>query len=112
MFKLSQSATFWWPVEVSLPIDGGKFAKETFDVQFERYTQEKILEMRTQIEAGKVTDAGFVRSVVQGWRGVTDEGAEVPFSVGALEQLLNIPGTAAAIVMAFMEAHAGAARKN
>jgi hypothetical protein len=112
MFKLNRSDTFTWPIEVSIPADGGKFVKETFDAVFERYSQQQIHDLRAEIEDRKLTDADFARRVVKGWRGVTEDGAEVPFSVVAFDQLLNVPNTAAAIVVGFMEAHAGATRKN
>jgi hypothetical protein len=112
MFKLNQSATFYWPVEVQVPVDGGKFEKQTFDAQFKRVSQTRLQEMREAIERNEVTDAGFVADVMVGWRGVTDEGQELPFSPTTLEQLLNVPSMAASIVLAFIKAHSGVARKN
>lgn len=112
MFKLSQSPTFFWPVEVSLPTDGGKYTKETFDAQFERLSQTQLRELNEQIEAGKLTDSEFVRQVLKGWRGVTDDGNELPFSPTTLDQLLDVPTVASSIVMAFIKAHQGVTRKN
>lgn len=112
MFKLKQSDTFFWPVEVQVPGDGGKFEKQTFDAQFKRVSQSRLQEMRDEIEAGRATDAGIVRDVMVGWRGVTDEGTEVPFSETTLAQLLDVPAVSASIVMAFVQAHSGLARKN
>lgn len=112
MFKLKQTDTFFWPVEVQIPGDGGKFDKQTFDAQFKRVSQQKLYAMREDIEAGKVTDDSFAREVLVGWRGVTDDGTEVPFSETTLDQLLDIPTVAASIVMAFTKAHSGLARKN
>jgi len=112
MFKLDQTESFYWPVEVNIPTDGGKHDKQTFDAQFKRVSQTRLQEMRQEIEDGKATDAGFVREVMVGWRGVTDRGTEVPFSETTLAQLLDIPTVEASIVMAFVQANAGVIRKN
>jgi hypothetical protein len=112
MFKLKQTATYTWPVTVSVPTDGGRYEKETFDGEFRRMAQTRLKEMQAQIEAGKMTDDAFVREVLVGWRGVTNDGEEVPFSASALDTLLDIPQVAAALVVAFAESHSGLLRKN
>jgi len=112
MFKLNQSESFFWPVEILIPGDGGKFEKQTFDAQFKRKTQEDLLGLRSRIEAGELTDAGFAREVLLGWKGISENGEDVPFSETTLEQVLNVPNVATAIVVAFVNAHAGVARKN
>lgn len=112
MFKLKQSTTFFWPVEVNVMVDGGRHEKQTFDAEFRRMGQRRLDELREQVSAGALTDADFVREVVAGWRGVADDGAEVPFSAAALDQLLDIPGLAASIVIAFGRAHSGIIQKN
>lgn len=113
MFKLSQSQDYSWPVTVSLPADGGKFSKETFDARFLRIPQTRIDELRAQAEsAEKISDHAIAREVLVGWSGITDDGDEVPFSPANLERVLNLPGVAAAIVMAFLESLSGSRRKN
>jgi hypothetical protein len=42
VFKLATSPVYFWPVSVSLPTDGGKFEKSTFDAQFKRIPQSRI----------------------------------------------------------------------
>jgi hypothetical protein len=108
MFKLSQSATFTWPVECQLPIDGGKFEKATFDAEFRRKTMSELSDMQEALK----TDAEFVREIMTGWKGVTDDGAEVPFSEAALGQMLAIPGVSASIVLAYRAAIVGLKQKN
>jgi len=112
MFKLNQTATYFWPVTVAVPADGGRHEKETFDGEFRRMSQSRLKDLQAQIEAGKMTDDGFVREVLVGWKGVTSGGEDVPFSASALDQLLDIPQVAASIVVAFAESHAGIIRKN
>lgn len=112
MFKINVSATFFWPVTVSLPADGGRHQKETFDAEFRRLPQSKLKEMQAAIERGELNDEGFVREVLVGWKGVTNEGEDVPFSETTLAQVLDITGVAGAIVVAYAEAQSGLQRKN
>jgi len=109
MFKLNQSDTFTWPVEFQLAVDGGKYEKQTFDATFRRRTSDQIKEMQ---EREGMTDLIFCREVVVGWSGITDNGEQVPFSDSALEQVMQVPGAAAAMVQAFYAAVTGLKRKN
>lgn len=109
MFKLKQSPTFTWPVEANIPVDGGKFEKATFDGEFKRKT---TAELQALQDREGMTDNDFVREVMAGWKGVSDDGQDVPFSEAALGQMLEIPGVSAAIVTAYYGAVAGLKRKN
>jgi hypothetical protein len=109
MFKISQKPTYSWPVTVNLPVDGGKFEKQTFDAEFKRLTQSQI---KAHLEAN-ASDFDFGKDVLVGWKGVTDDsGAEVPFSESSRDQLLEIPAVSSAVTVAFYESIAGAKRKN
>lgn len=112
MFRLNQSATYFWPVSVNLPTDNGTFDKQTFDGEFKRLSDTRLKEVRAKVEAGEITDAEFVRDVMVGWKGVTDDGTDVPFGEGNLTRLLEIPGTAGAIISAVVESLSGLKRKN
>lgn len=112
MFKLTQSQSYTWPVSVNIPTDKGQFEKQTFDGEFKRMSDSRLKEIRTKVEADEMTDADFSREVMVGWRGVSEDGTEVPFSQAALDQLLDIPGVSAAIVMAVIESLSGLKRKN
>lgn len=109
MFKLNQAATFRWPVEFNLPVEGGRFEKQTFDAEFKRQTSDQIKERQ---EREGMTDLVFCREVVVGWSGISDDGEDVPFSAAALEQVLQVPGAAGAMVQAFYAAVSGLKRKN
>lgn len=113
MFIVSKSASYHWPVSVSVPKDGGKFERQTFDAQFKRVPQSHIHKLLAGAEDGSVTDAKFCREVMIGWRGIQDsEGQDVPFSETSLEEILDLPQVAKEIVLAYMESIAGAPRKN
>jgi hypothetical protein len=112
-FVLKQTDSFSWPVSFDLPVDGGRHQRETFDGQFKRLPQSRIVAIGKEIEAGEITDIELAREVLVGWSGVTDDAAkEIPFSQMALEQLLDVPMLATAIVTAYFESLKGGKRKN
>lgn len=112
MFSISQSSSYTWPVTVEFPISGGKTEKQTFDVEFKRLTQSKIKELRDAAYQGKLTDDETCRQIVVGWRGVSDNGQELPFSPENLDALLEIALVPASIVRSFFDSMEGAKRKN
>jgi hypothetical protein len=112
-FVLKQSDSYSWPVTFEVPVDGGQHENQTFDARFKRMPQKWIREIAKKIDAEKVIDADVAREVLMGWSGVTDEaGKEVPFSQKALEQLLDVPTLAGAVVIAYFNSIAGAKTKN
>jgi hypothetical protein len=124
-FVLKQSATYSWPVSFDVPADGGRFVKQSFDAEFARPTQSRIVEIQEAVMArlraiqndqettGMITDQEIAEEVLVGWSGVDDgEGAEVPFSEKAKAQVLDVPSVSASIVEAFFDSLKGAKRKN
>jgi len=112
MFKIAQSPEYSWPVEVNLPVDGGRTEKATFDATFRRLTQSRIDEIRKAVDANEMRDSDLAREALVGWAGVVDESGEVPYSEAARDRLLDVPTVASAIVMALLSSLAGARRKN
>ena len=117
-FVLKQSDTYIWPVTFDLPVDGGRHEKQTFDGEFKRLPQSKIGPMVAELT--KLEDLGdldrlteIASDVLVGWSGVTgDDGKEIPYSQKALEQLLEGPFLAVAVLKAYMDSIKGAKRKN
>ena len=51
--------------------------------------------------------------ILVGWSGVTaDDGKDIPFSQKALQQLLEVPFLAVAVMKAYVDSLKGAKRKN
>jgi hypothetical protein len=124
-FVLKQTTTYSWPVSFDVPADGGRFVKQSFDAEFTRPTQSRIVEIQEAVYKrlraiqndqdtdGMITDQEIAEEVLVGWSGVDDgEGAEVPFSEKAKQQVLDVPSVSAAIVEAFFDSLKGAKRKN
>ena len=124
-FVLKQSDTYSWPVSFDVPADGGRFVKQTFDAEFKRPTQARIVEIQEAVMKrlraiqndqdtdGLITDLEIADEILVGWSGIDDgEGAEVPYSQKAKEQVLNVPAVSASVVEAFFDSLKGAKRKN
>ena len=117
-FVLKQSSSYSWPVSFDVPVDGGRHEKQTFDGEFKRLPQSKIGPMVAEL--GKLEDLGeldriteIASDVLIGWSGINDDdGKEMPFSQKALEQLLEVPFLAVAVLKAYVDSIKGAKRKN
>lgn len=109
MFKLSQSNSYYWPVTVEMPADGGKFEKHTFDAEFRRMSVDELQALGDTDETGGIA----CRTIMVGWKGIVDDsGEEVPFSETSRDQLLQWPTVRIAIMQSFRASLAGAGRKN
>lgn len=112
-FTLKRDDRFKWPVSFDVPVDGGKFKRETFDGIFIRVSQSRLRELTDLVSSGEVTDIDVAREVLVGWSGIKDDnGEDVPFSDEALEQLLDVPMLASAIVVKYFESLQGVKAKN
>lgn len=124
-FVLKQSSSYKWPVSFKLPVDGGKFEKQTFDAEFKRLPQARINEIQTDVQTrikaaernevvdSSVTDISIANELIIGWEGVVDsDGDAVTFSETVKQQLLDIPTVASAIIVAYFDSLAGIKTKN
>lgn len=120
-FVLKQSDSYSWPVTLIIPVDGGRREKHTFDAEFKRLPQTRINEIIRQARAGQggtdeesaLEDQSACAEIMVGWSNVIDDsGEEIPFSVTALDQLLELPTIAAQIIRAWSESLEVAKRKN
>lgn len=113
MFKTDQSASYTWPVAVDMPGDGGKRATHKFDAQFKRLSQSEIESLMRRVNSGETGDGALLAEVLLGWKGVQDEdGAELPFSEGNREKLLNVYPVRPAVVAAFFDSIRTGREKN
>ena len=112
-FVLDETSSYKWPVKAKVPSGNGKHSVQTFNGEFKRITQTRIIEMGDQIDKNKITDMELVSEVLIGWDSVDDEeGNSVDFNKANLKKLLDVPMAATAIAQAFFESIAGAKRKN
>ena len=121
-FVLKQSDSYTWPVTLVIPVDGGRREKHTFEAEFKRLPQTRINEIVRQAkgisddsadDAVMLEDQSACAELLVGWSNVVDDsGEEIPFSVKALDQLLELPTIAAQIIRAWTESLEIAKRKN
>ena len=123
-FVLKQSDSYRWPVSFKLPTDGGKREKQTFEAEFKRLPQSRIMEIQTQaqrlIKAAEdgeqiegISDLSVADEVLVGWSGIVDEdGEEVPFSKANKVALLEVPMLAASLIQSYFESLVEEKRKN
>lgn len=114
--KLGQAKSYKWPVEWTIPADGGRQQTLGFEVEFKRLEQKRIDEIYdTAISGGgKISDDDLVREVVVGWgNNVLDEhDSPLSFTPSNLNLVMNIQGARAATVRAFFQSIIGAKEKN
>jgi hypothetical protein len=110
--RIKQTPTYFWPVVVEYPVDGGKFLKETFDAEFKRLSKDEIQTILEDAATDKKKDADVVREVLVGWKGITDDDGALDFSATALETAQAIPLFDSSVVQAWMKSVSGAPVKN
>src|SRR6266853_6202464 len=99
-FKLAQVRKVKWPVDVQIPLDGGKVRKVRFTGELEILTSD---EYETELAQGDV-----LARVLTGWEGVQDEAGEpIEFSEEERAKLCAIPYVRLALMQAYLQASAG-----
>lgn len=113
MFKLNLSDSYFWPVTIQLPTDGGKMEKHTFDVQFKRLPQSDVVKLVDRVSEREATFVDVSKEIVVGWKGIQEpDGTELVFSDSALAKVLEISGMGSAIAQAFLDSARGLKVKN
>ena len=111
-FVLKKSSTYSWPVVVEVAVDGGKWERTTFDVEFNDLTQSRLMEIAELSADGQLSDVDVAREVMCGWNGIQDENGEnIPYSIKGRDELLEQPMLAAAIAGAYLDRKKGKAAK-
>lgn len=106
-FVLKKVSSYKWPVAVEVPVDGGRFKKETFTAVFKKMSRATFSDLAEQSEDDLIAE------ILVGWEGVKDEdGEEVPYSKAAQAELCDDPYVLRALINAYSESLGGAPAKN
>ena len=106
-FVLKKVSSYKWPVAVEIPVDGGKFKKETFTAIFKRISRSEFNSLFAEGE-----DA-LVDAIVVGWTGIKDEdGEDLPFDDTTKAQLFDDPFVLKGLINAYADSFQGAPVKN
>lgn len=106
-FVLKKVSSYKWPVSVDVPVDGGKFKKETFTAVFKKMSRSAFNDL---VEQG---DDALIGEIVEGWEGIKDEdGDDIEYSSETRDQLFDDPYVLRAVITAYTESLLGAQAKN
>jgi len=106
-FVLKKVASYKWPVTVEIPIDGGRFEKQTFDAVFKKMSRSAFNDL---LDKG---DEALVDGILEGWDGIKDEdGKDLPFSQKNKKELLDDTYVMKAVIQAYADSIVGAQAKN
>ena len=113
-FKVRKSTTYKWPVSVDVPVDGGRFSRETFEVEFRNDIEQSTLkDFADGLTDGTMIEQEVARRVIVSLEGFIDEeGEPIPYSNSLLDEILEVPMVAAQICQGYVDSKAGAKRKN
>lgn len=99
-----------WPVEVSVPVDGGATERQSFTAHFELRPRS---ERHIDVGAAHETMSAFLAGVLVGWDDLQDaDGAPLPFDAAARDALLDVDYVYLAVAQAYGRAISGIDRKN
>lgn len=115
-----------WPVEVTVPQDGGTVSTEHFSVRFRLLPHSKVAEILgldadptagdfSQTMARKTLDGpvSLLREVVVGVEGIADaSGQPLDFSPEVRDQMIDMPFVRKALLTAYRRCADGASVKN
>lgn len=112
-FKLNLSQTYFTPVVVEIPIDGGRSEKMTFDAEFRRIGRAELDRLMESAGKKKKSDQEVIDEVLVGWKGVKDHNnSDVEFSETSKKAVFDIVQVLPALVKAFFESISGVREKN
>ncbi|MCR9218926.1 MAG: hypothetical protein NXI21_01750 [Alphaproteobacteria bacterium] len=106
-FILAEEPRFTWPVEIRVPTESGTFQTQAIRAQFRVLPQSRLEEIARARVDDQDTNRSMIHEALIGWeaRDVVDEdGAEIPFSEGVKDQLLDIPYVLIAMAKAYRDA--------
>ena len=107
MFQLMENPTIWWPVQINVPLDGGKSSSHEIQIKFE------ILEVDEYERLANLNEQALFVRVIKGWKDIeTPQGNVFEFSDQHLIEFLKKSFVRASIFSGYLQAARGAAVKN
>jgi len=108
-FVLKKQDSYFWPVILKSPKDGGGFEEQSIELQFKRL---KAGDLKKLVEQKK-DDTLICAEIIVGWKNVSNEkGDSIPFSETNLFEVLDCVGFSSQIVSQYLESISGAITKN
>lgn len=112
MFKITQSATYFWSVPIEIAVDSKKI-KQSLELEFKRILESEMIDYLEKVSKNEIKPIDFIKAIVVGWKNVVDNGQPIEFSESMLERLVdNNGGAGGAIIEAFTASRYTASSKN
>lgn len=107
MFTLMNNPVVWWPVVISVPIDGGKVSTHEVSLQLE------ILAEDEYDQCVKNGDKAVLERVIKDWKHIDDiDGKPLKFSDDNVKLLLKKTFVQRSFILGYFNAAIGATAKN
>ncbi|WP_162906703.1 hypothetical protein [Algihabitans albus] len=111
-FILIAERLVWWPVTVSVPLDGGGVEQQDFEARF-ALIGDNAYQALVKAHGALQVDKPLLRRVLRDWRGVKDSSHEdLPVGDGTRDALIDITCVRLALTKAYLEAERGGPAKN
>jgi hypothetical protein len=112
-YRIVTNPTYWWPLEVSQPVDGGTVEAFGFEARYRALDDDEFQALMTEVAEKKLEDRVFVRRVVVELRGLVGEtGQPLQHTAELFEHMLRQPGVAEALARRYFESRQEAALGN
>jgi len=113
MFQIDQSATYKYPVNITLLGANGKPKKMSFTALYNRLPQSDIDRLMAAVQSGDADDNQIIDEILAGWEGIKDaEGLDVEFNESNKRVVCDIYPVRPRIVETWGESLQETARKN
>lgn len=108
-FVIKKKDSFFWPVTLKEPADGGSYSEQKIDLEFKKLKESELKELLSKTEG----DKEFCKAIVLGWKDVKDEsGFSVEFTQDSFEALLDNVKFASSICNQYLKICSGVVEKN
>lgn len=110
-FVIKKTKSYFWPVKLKSPKDGGGYESQTLNLEFRKLKNSELKSLLR--EKKEDADLDFCKKVITGWKDIKDDdGNEINFSLESLEIVLDEQGFLGQVVNQYLESISGAIEKN
>lgn len=106
-FVIRKKKTFFWPVVIKTPKDGGGYDEQKLNLEFKFLKDSELVDLVKKSNS----DKELCKAIVVGWKDVLDE-QEQPVSFESFEDVLDTAKFASSIVSQFLKIIGDIVEKN
>jgi hypothetical protein len=109
-FVFTDKRVVSWPVEVRVPVNGGRHQSQSFDMTFEILDQEEYEQIVSDNMAKP--DQAILERVVTGWTVTDGKDEAMPCTPDTRHAVFEVPYVRAAAIQTYLKAALGGRAKN